>query len=176
MRIDTVRNRLAATIAVLTSVSEEIEDLHALAYDRPSAVDEAKVAGGSANYYLDTHGDTRARSAYREMWRAADTACNLLDEKANNALNLLRAGDTPGRSGPRLVRLVELGEAIAAQSRRARRGDYAAVRRGPQPDEGKAIAELTKQRDDLSRRLVEVTQERDRLRSQLARPRRERAS
>lgn len=161
-RLDTMRNRVAATLRLLTMVEQELEDLHVLAYDRPSAVDEAKVAGGSAEYYLDTHGNMKARDAYRALWRSLDGICQSIDGASNNALYILRKGDTPTNQGPRTASLTELGELIAAQERRARRGDYTAVRRGPQPDREKSVDQLRKERDQARFDLDEMTKQRDR--------------
>lgn len=160
-RIDTRRNQLARTRDLLTMILEEIEDLHVLAYDRPVALSEAKVSGGSHDYALDTHGDPRARSAYHQLGHAIDEACKLLDGATANALNLLREGRTPGR-GQRHLRLTELGEAISSQARRARRGDYTPIRRGPQPDQMNALDQMRKERDDTRQELVKVTRQRDR--------------
>lgn len=169
-RLDTMRNRIAATRDLLTMIGEELEDLHVLAYDRPSAVDEAKVAGGSANYYLDTHGDKRARDAYRNLWTSLDNICTTIDGASNIALNLLRKGDTPTNQGPRTVHLSELGDLIAAQARRAKSDGYSPVRRGPQPDEAKAMDARGKDRDDeirtLKSDLKDAREEIQRLRSQ----------
>lgn len=167
-RIDSLRNQIAGTVELLEMVHEELEDLYVLAYDRPSAVDEAKVAGGSANYYLDTHGDQRARQAYQQLARTLDGVCITLDGASYNALNLLREGPTPIRQGSRTTQLVELGEAIAARARRQQRGEYVPVRRGPQPEEAKALSEVIRQRDQLRRDLEDVTRDRDRLRRERA--------
>jgi hypothetical protein len=166
-RIDTRRNQLAGTRVLLTLILEEIEDLHVLAYDRPVALSEAKVSGGSHDYALDTHGDPRARSAYHQLGHAIESACKLLDEATTNALNLLREGNSPGR-GQRHLRLAELGEAISSQVRRSRRGDYTPVRRGPQPDQMHAIDQMRKERDDARQELTRVTRQRDRAEADLA--------
>lgn len=161
-RIDSLRNRLTATRDLLTMVEQELEDLHVLAYDRPAATEEAKVSGGTSHYYLDTHGDQRARNAYKRLWDTLDGVCTTLDGAANNALNLLREGGTPTNQGPRTVRLGELGELIAAQARRARTADYTPHRRGPQPDLLKATEALRRERDDARRQLEDMTRQRDR--------------
>lgn len=167
-RIDTMRNTIAGTVELLLMAYEELEDLHVLSYDRPSAVEEAKVAGGSSHHYLDTHGDQQARDAYRDLWRALDGTCIHVSERCNNALNTLRAGKSPAvRRAPRHLRLTELGEAIAAQAERTRRGEYSPVRRGPQPDLAKSLNEMTKSRDELARKLDNMTKERDRALSDL---------
>ena len=176
-RIDTMRNRIAGTVELLLMAFEELEDLHVLAYDRPSAVEEAKVAGGSSHHYLDTHGDMQAKDAYRDLWRALDGSCIHLSERCNNALNTLRAGKTTATTrAPRHLRLTELGEAIAAQADRARRGEYSPVRRGPQPDVGKTLNEMTKSREELRRQLDDVTKERDRALAELRNQRERRRS
>jgi hypothetical protein len=167
-RIDTRRNQLVGTRDLLTMILEEIEDLHVLAYDRPVALSEAKVSGGSHDYALDTHGDPRARSAYHQLGRTVDSVCKLLDEASTNALNLLREGRSPGR-GQRHLRLAELGEAISSQARRARRGDYTPIRRGPQPDQLHALDQMRKERDEARLELAKITKQRDKAREDLAR-------
>jgi len=57
IRTDTLKNRTASTRELLGMVLEELEDLHVLAYERATALSEAKVSGGSHDYALDTHGD-----------------------------------------------------------------------------------------------------------------------
>lgn len=165
-RIDTLRNTVLDTVKLLRMVYEEAEDLHVLAYDRPAAVEEAKVSGGARDYALDTHGDLDAKKAYQELWDRLDGTCIAMNEASNKALNTLRAGKTPTKKGPRNLRLLELGEAIAHQAARTLAGDYTPVRRGLQPDISKALAEMTKNRDALQRKLDDVTKERDRLKAQ----------
>lgn len=86
IRIDTLRNSIAGARELLDLIHQELEDLHLLAYERATAVSEAKVSGGSHDYALDTHGDPNARTAYRELGRAVDSACILLAEASTNAL------------------------------------------------------------------------------------------
>lgn len=160
IRIDTLRNEIAGARELLDMIHQELEDLHVLAYERATTLSEAKVSGGSHDYALDTHGDPRARDAYKHLGKAVDGACILLAEASNNALNLLRQGDTPGR-GQRHLRLAELGEAVAAQAKRSRRGDYTAIRRGPQPELAKATEQLQKERDDAIRERDAARRQRD---------------
>lgn len=161
IRIDTLRNSIAGTRELLSMIHQELEDLHLLAYERATAVSEAKVSGGSHDYALDTHGDQNARDAYRNLGRTVDAACITLAEASTNALNILRKGDTPGR-GQRHLRLAELGEAIAAQSRRARLGEYTAIRRGPQPEHHLALEQLQQERDHALRERDAARRQRDR--------------
>ena len=168
VRIDTLRNTLAGTRQLLAMVGEELDDLHLLAYERATAkTEEAHVKGGSRDYALDTHGDPKARDAYRRLGDVTADACARIDAAINDALKLLRAGDTPVKT-QRKLRLVELGEAIEAQARRIRRGDYSAVRRGPQPDELRAKDELTADRDRLIRELKAAHREIVRLNTEKA--------
>lgn len=164
VRIDTLRNQIAATCTLLNMVAEELQDLHDLAYERATTATEAKVAGGSRDYALDTHGDPQARAAYRQIGDATSNACATLATISHDALALLRTGNTPTR-GRRRIQLAELGEAIAAQQRRIARGDYSAIRRGPQPDRDQALAQITKDRDNLNRKLTKVTRQRDQARA-----------
>lgn len=165
IRLDTLRNQLTATTELLGMIRQELEDLHVLAYERHSAADEAKVAGGTHDYALDTHGDPRARAAYRQLGDTTADACATLATVTHDALNLLRTGNTPSTRGRRTIQLEELGNAIAAQARRASRGEYTPIRRGPQPDRDQAMAQLRKQLDTLQRKLDKVTKQRDRLKA-----------
>lgn len=167
VRIDTLRNTIAGTRHLLDMVHEELEDLHVVAYERPTANADAKVSGGSRDYALDTHGDPKARDAYRRLGDVTADACARIDAAVSDALKLLRDGDTPVKTQRRL-RLVELGEAIAAQARRTRRGDYSAVRRGPQPDEHRAVSEAITDRDRLVRELAKANKEIQRLKTDKA--------
>lgn len=168
-RIDTVRNTLAGARELLEMMGDELDDLHVLAYDRPTTAAEAKVKGGSKDYYLDTHGDPKARDAYRTLASAAIDTCNRIEYAINGALKTLREGNTPTATR-RGVQLVELGELIAARSRRIQQGEYTPVRRGPQPDEKRAVHELLGKRDatisELRAELDQAKREIDRLRNQ----------
>lgn len=175
IRIDTLRNQIAGARELLDMIHQELEDLHVLAYERATLLSEAKVSGGSHDYALDTHGDERARDAYKALGRAVDGACIHLAEASNNALNLLRQGNTPGR-GQRHLRLAELGEAIAAQSRRSRRGDYTPIRRGPQPEHHHALDQLQQERDAAIRERDKARQQRDRAVADLSNQRHRRGS
>lgn len=164
IRLDTLRNQIAGTIALLQMIHQELEDLHVLAYERHTASDEAKVAGGSRDYALDTHGDPQARNAYRTLGDTTAAACETLATVTHDALNLLRTGRTPA-TGRRRIQLTELGDAIAAQQRRIARGDYTPIRRGPQPDSDQALNQTRRERDAALRKLTKVTAQRDKLRA-----------
>lgn len=175
IRIDTLRNSIAGARELLEMIHEELEDLHLLAYERQTAASEAKVSGGSHDYALDTHGDQYARDAYRALGRAVNGACIQLAEASTNALNILRTGNTPGR-GQRHLRLAELGEAIAAQSRRSRRGDYTSIRRGPQPEYHHALDQLQQERDAALRERDSARRQRDKAVADLSNQRHRRGS
>lgn len=160
IRIDTIRNRIAGTRELLALIYEEIQDLHLLAYERATAVSEAKVSGGSHDYALDTHGDRDARDAYRHLGDTLDRMCGQLDDAVTQALNVLRKGDSPTR-GARHLRVVELGEAITAQARRSRRGDYTPIRRGPQPDMTNVLEQMQEERDRAIRERDRAVKERN---------------
>lgn len=164
IRIDTLANRIAATKDLLAMLLEELEDLHLLAYERATAASEAKVSGGSPDYALDTHGNPHARDAYRLLGNLTYRICDELENASNQALNVLRKGNTPGRSGPRHLRLIELGEQIVNQAQRARRGDYTPIRRGNQPDTIAALEEAIRDRDAAQRQVTALERERDRMR------------
>lgn len=134
-RIDTVRNRADATRQLLGTIIDELDDLHVLAYDRVTAARELAVKGGERDWALDTHGDPRARAAYRQLAESTIGACTNLAEASHNAIALLRAsnpGDTPRTR--RIIATDELIEALCAQARRDERHDYTPHRAQPQPE------------------------------------------
>lgn len=142
-QINTLRRRLAATRELLQLVEEELEDLHVLAYDRPTARREAAVAGGTVDYALDTHGDPRARDAYRHLGQITVDACDQLADAAHEAIVLLRARDDSSRPRTRrTIRAEELAGAIEAKAKRVERGEYEPVRRYPQPDRDETLRSL----------------------------------
>jgi hypothetical protein len=134
-RIDSLRSQLAATIDLLQTVGEELEDLHALAYDRPRLAQE-RTNGGMRDYALDTHGDPRARDAYRALGGASTKACESLAIAAHETIRLLREGTPTGIRTRRHATAAEIATAIAAQGRRIARGEYTPIRRLPQPKPG----------------------------------------
>lgn len=168
-RIDTLRNMLAGSRELLKMLGEELDDLHTLAYERPTAqADQAKVKGGSSDYALDNHGSLAARNAYRHLGQAVVDMCNRADYAVSEASKILRVGDTPART-PRTVQLAELAEQIARQAKRTKNGEHAeAVRRGPQPDEQRALLALHEKLQAKERDLAAAMKEIHRLRNQIA--------
>lgn len=160
-RIDNLRNRLDSTRELLAIVAEETDDLHVLAYNRAAAQREAVVAGGQPDYALDTHGDQRARRAYRGLGLAAIDAVEILAAASHNAFRLLRTGseDRP-RIGRRMIEIEELAAGIEAQARRVIRGEYAPVRREPQPEAEQAhtvVDRLRRERDQARTEVQRLT-------------------
>jgi hypothetical protein len=157
-RIDTMRNRIDATISLLAMARDELEDLHVLAYERHTAASDAKVSGGARDYALDTHGDLRARDAYRRLGDAIVGGpglvgvCDLLAGAAHDMTRVLRVGQI-GRNPSRRVSALELAEALEAQAIRVKRGEYTPVRVEKQPDlkrVSRAVADLREERDRLA--------------------------
>lgn len=154
-RIDTLRNRITATRQLLTTIHDELEDLHVLAYDRKAAAAEAPpVRGGQRDWALDTHGSPHARTAYRALAEATINACAQLAEASHNAIRILRdhqPGDTPRTR--RLITTDELVTALAAQARRqTNRTSYQPVPAIPQPEHAevlRAAERVIKERDQL---------------------------
>lgn len=147
-RMDTVRNRVNGALALLRVVADELEDLHVLAYERARAVSEAKVSGGTRDYALDTHGDPRARDAYRHLsrvmtgWRDADGerhegVCDMIDDAANEVITILRQAGH-GEKGSGRIGPVEMAALLQSQARRTKRGEYSPVAFVPQPLAGEA--------------------------------------
>src|SRR5690606_5126509 len=66
-RIDTVRNRISATRQLLAAIHAELEDVHALPYDRRVAAAAAPVRGSQCDWALYTHVSPNAQAAYRAL-------------------------------------------------------------------------------------------------------------
>jgi hypothetical protein len=135
LRIDTFRRQLAGTIGLLELVRSQLDDLHALAYDRPRAAAEAPVRGGTRDYALDTHGDARARDLWKTLALRVTDATEDLTVVLHDTAGYLSAGS----SGARRDRTAdapagEIHAAIAAQARRRARGDYTPAATVAQPD------------------------------------------
>lgn len=135
LRVDTFRSQVAAAAELLRLVGEHLDDLHVLAYDRPKAAEVQRVAGGSRDYALDTHGSAAARDLWREAAAAVIDTTEDLAEVCHRVLTWLRTGDRPTERRDRSadVTLAELSAAIDAQKRRRARGDYSPVASEQQP-------------------------------------------
>lgn len=165
VRIDTARNQIAATVALLTQLGVELEDLHALAYDRPAAAERIKVSGGERDYALDTHGDPKARLVYRALGDAITNACGDIAAAAHGVSQVLRSADEDRPRTRRTISALEVAELIEARARRIARGEYSAVRHLPQPDADRALRASERAR-------TKAEAEADALRRQLDRSRR----
>jgi hypothetical protein len=170
-RIDTLRNRLAATRELLSMVERELEDLHVLAYERARAASDAKVNGGARDYALDTHGDVKAREAYHRLGDVivggpgVVGVCDLLAWAAHDMIRILNVGERTSRNPSQRVTALELAEAIEAQSNRIARGEYTPVRTEEQPGRKKVNRAVADLREAHDRAVVQ----RDRLRQRLQR-------
>lgn len=164
-RIDSTRNRLEATIRLLETARSDLDVLHALAYERHTARREAVVAGGARDYALDTHGDPRARGAYKQLSLACHDTCDILAEAAHDAIALLREGDNDGRrrGGPAMT-TVDLAVALDAQARRAARGEFTPRPSVPQPNGAEAAAVTL---ESLAKENARLVAENEDLRSKL---------
>jgi hypothetical protein len=165
-RIDTMRNRLAATRELLAMAERQLETLHVLAYERARAASDAKVNGGARDYALDTHGDPKAREAYQRLGDVivggpgVVGVCDLLAWAAHDMIRILQVGERTSRNPSQRVTALELAEAIEAQSNRIARGEYTPVRTEEQPGRKKvnrAVADLREERDRLATRNERLT-------------------
>lgn len=152
VRIDTLRNRVAATSDLLALAHAEAEDLHALAYDRARAAEQGRGGKGRTDYALDTHGDPRARKAYQHLGDEMLSACGKIADAIDVAQELLGTGEQTTR-GKRKVTGLELAMRMLAQGRRSTLGDFQAFRRLPQPDAGAAMKALGKEHERLASEL-----------------------
>ncbi|MGH3476013.1 MAG: hypothetical protein ACRDQD_04160 [Nocardioidaceae bacterium] len=129
--VEALRASLAAIVAAATSLARQMEDLHALAYDR-QARDEVKVAGGSGGG-VDTVGDGRARDLWRRLERdvpALEVGLVALDQAAGN---LLSEGPSPAQTRGSLIAPGEFARAVGRQRERAERSEYVPYRTEDQP-------------------------------------------
>lgn len=155
-RIDTMRNRLTATRELLSDVEKEIHDLHVLAYDRQAAKDDVSVNGGQRDYALDTHGDPRARDAYRTLANTVSDICDQLAAAAHDVIILLREGDTPGQPrGRRRIDTEELAQQLEHQAVRIAQADYTPHRVRPQPEQAEVHKVLDRVRRERDQALTE---------------------
>jgi hypothetical protein len=138
-RIDAFKRDIRDVIDLLEFVLVNAEDLHTLAYDRKVAASERVSASGPVHFYLDQHGDMKAREAMRYLMKATKSATGHIETAARECKRILIVGDPPMQNrslGPRTVTAAEHLEAIRAQARRAERGEYTPHRVWPQPDPG----------------------------------------
>jgi hypothetical protein len=148
VRIDRVRNQIAAVRTLLDSAEEHLDDLHVLAYDRQTAVDRQRVAGGEPNYVLiDTHGDRRARDLLRDGMKLTDSTCANLAAWCYEIRTYLADGQLGSRRTPQMVSADEMIDALTAQRRRKERGEYVPKRTYPQNVDAllELVASLEKQ-------------------------------
>jgi hypothetical protein len=125
---DELRFDLTRLAAAAHMVASQLADLEALAYDA-AVTDRPRVSGGEV---VDLHvvGDERARTALAGI----ESKTGPLLEHLDNAIALLHSGtDDPI---PRTRRQISKGEhvdALRAQERRRRRGEYTPTRTQAQP-------------------------------------------
>lgn len=155
-RIDTLRNRLTATVTLLGQALQGIEDLHVLAYDRQAAGDRLAIRGGERDYALDTHGDPRAREALVALSEASMKSCDLIAVAAHDVVVLLNEGDTVDaqRGRGQAIDVEDFAEELENQARRSARGEYTPDRVRPQPHAeaaGRVLARVRQERDDARR-------------------------
>lgn len=133
-RIDTVRRNIATTRDLLELVARELDDLHALAYDKPRGKERPNVRGGERDYALDRHGDPKARELLKELATNLDAVLAALSDTALQTRAFMRDGTVGRRVQMRRVSPTELKGLLDAQKRRQERGEYAPNRTYPQPD------------------------------------------
>lgn len=172
-RIDTVRNQLTAAGMLIDKTLQVLELLHDQAYSRHSRGGEQPVvAGGGRDYALDTHGDPRARAAYRVLAEAVGPMVGPPTIACHQALTALNDGETAGtnRMHPATIGVAELAVALDAQRRRIAQGD-ARVRQLPQPKLAKAKRAEASEVAQLRLDKRQLQEEVDRLKTKLKRAR-----
>jgi hypothetical protein len=135
-RIDVLRKQLSSTKDLLDQARKILDALHELAYSRPAAAERLGVSESQPEgYYLDTHGDMRARSAYVALAREVDAACQQIKGASRRALDSVSAGDVSGddKRAPVSIEVLDHLNALDAQTRRHSRGELDVGRTITQP-------------------------------------------
>jgi hypothetical protein len=171
-RIDTLRNQLDASQTMLAKVGSILDTLHQLAYDRATATEQIRVAGGQPDYALDTHGDPAARRAYCELAHLVDHLCQQVATKVHPALAIVTdSEDTSGRRHPYAITALEHAALLDAQARRISRGEFNPGRTETQPQVTGSKKTLAGKIKALEAELVRERRARQRAETQLARVR-----
>lgn len=131
-RIDSTRNLIDDLILLLAEFRAEVHDIHDLAYNRKRAAEEARVAGGSRDFALDTHGDMRARDLYRDARWALDKA----ETPLKVSIDAIRSHVTQGAGisaadRTKAATKAEVTAAIHAAERRAARSRLTPIESEP---------------------------------------------
>lgn len=133
--IDIVRARLADITATATALAHSAEDLYRLGYEKGSATNEVKVAGGRAPADLGTHGDPRARHLWHKLERQARACEVALRAVLHGAGNLLAEGELDDRLRfGSAITPAEFDRLLARQAHRRSSGDYTPHRIEEQSD------------------------------------------
>lgn len=159
IRIDTLRNQLAATRTLLEQVGLHVADLHAVAYERHQGSNEPRVRGGERDYSLDNHGSPKAREAFRKLGEQVSSSCQDIAGSLHEAAVILKGDDRGRGASRRLISAAEHTEALAHQAERASRGE-GVERWLPQPGRDAALR-------DIERRAKRAEKARDRLQARL---------
>lgn len=131
-----LRKQLSSTKDLIDQARRIVDALHELAYSRPVAAERLGVSESQPEgYYLDTHGDMRARSAYVALAREIDAACQQIKGAAQKALESVQAGDVSGddKRAPVSIEVLDHLDALDAQTRRHGRGELDVGRTITQP-------------------------------------------
>lgn len=137
-RIDTIRREINDAQTVLGYLAANLEDLHALAYEKHHAGQAERTRGGQRDYALDNHGDPKARALYETIAKAIIglvSGQTLPARKEWSRLDGLvqleqqtRGFLTHGKNDPTKIAAVtqadEVVRQIVARRRRIARGEY----------------------------------------------------
>lgn len=165
-RIDTTRNMVDSLILLLADFRDEVHDINDLAYNRNRAAEEARVAGGSRDYALDSHGDMIARRLYTHAVVQMVKATNPIDDAIKAIRGHITAGGSvSGFDKSKTAPKAEVAAAINAAKRRRRRGDtsHHLVASQPHLDYLEPTAELDNLRNALIKMARGVKPDRSRL-------------
>lgn len=125
--------RLDAMARASLALALQLEDLHALAYDKATRDSEKVATGGERPAGVENVGDERARDVWRRLGRIPFLEKELLAlERA--AGNLLSEGASPSATRGSLISRGELSLALRRQRQRQRLGEYTPKRNEDQPD------------------------------------------
>lgn len=156
-RIEVIRSRLKAAIAMLELVGGHLDTLRDLAYDRARAAERVRVNGGDPDYALDTNGDPRARQLYQQAaWEVLD----LIEDGtviAHDLVKFMNAGEQAARRRTAVDATPDqVVAALEAQRRRIARGESQAPTEEQPKPKGPTPAELEQELTALRRAVAKI--------------------
>lgn len=130
--VSVVEARIDALVAAARRLRPHLTDVHSLAYEKSSSVDDVKVAGGAAGD-VGTTGDLQARHLWSQLERKLRDVETVVRACEVATLNYLSAGESPPETRGSLISKREYRDRIRNQRRAADRGEHISPRLVDQP-------------------------------------------